>query len=107
MSDLTNFYQLLPKDKQKLPSGYKNYMTDKNSRILMIGSSGTCKSNILLNFIGKSSGEFFEIIRCSFSTTDEPFYNFLQQKIPEVQLINTIEDVPEVQSYDNNDNDKK
>lgn len=105
MSDLTNFYQLLPKDKQKLPIGYKNHMIDKNSRILMIGSSGTGKSNSLLNFIEKSSGEFSEIIICSFSTTDEPLYNFLQQKIPEVQLINNIEDVPEVQSYD--DNDKK
>ena len=103
MSDLTNFYQLLPKDKQKQPLGYKNHMIDKNSRILMIGSSGTGKSNSLLNFIEKSSGEFSEIIICSFSTTDEPLYNFLQQKIPEVQLINTIEDVPEVQSYDNND----
>jgi hypothetical protein len=103
MSDLTNFYSLLPKDKQKQPLGYKNHMIDKNSRILMIGSSGTGKSNSLLNFIEKSSGEFSEIIICSFSTTDEPLYNFLQQKIPEVQLINTIEDVPEVQSYDNND----
>ena len=103
MSDLTNFYSLLPKDKQKAPLGYKNHMIDKNSRILMIGSSGTGKSNSLLNFIEKSSGEFSEIIICSFSTTDEPLYNFLQQKIPEVQLINTIEDVPEVQSYDNND----
>ena len=103
MSDLTNFYQLLPKDKQKQPLGYKNHMIDKNSRILMIGSSGTGKSNSLLNFIEKSSGEFSEIIICSFSTTDEPLYNFLQQKIPEVQLINNIEEVPEVQSYDNND----
>ncbi len=51
MSDLTNFYQLLPKDKQKLPIGYKSHMIDKNSRILMIGSSGTGKSNSLLNFI--------------------------------------------------------
>ena len=103
MGDLDNFYSLLPKDKQKQPLGYKNHMIDKNSRILMIGSSGTGKSNSLLNFIEKSSGEFSEIIICSFSTTYEPLYNFLQQKIPEVQLIDTIEDVPEVQSYDNND----
>lgn len=103
MTDLTNFYSLLPKDKQKLPLGYKNHYIDKNSRILMIGSSGTGKSNSLLNFIEKASGEFSDIIICSFSTTDEPLYNFLHQKIPEVQLINNIEEVPEVQSFDNND----
>ena len=101
MTDLTNFYSLLPKDKQKPPIGYKNHMIDKNSRILMIGASGTGKSNALINFIEKSSGEFSEIIICSFSTTDEPLYNFLQQKIPDVQLINDIEEVPTVQSYDN------
>jgi len=105
MSDLVNFYSLLPKDKQKLPLGYKQHYIDKNSRILMIGSSGTGKSNSLLNFIEKSSGEFSEIIIASFSTTDEPLYNYLQQKIPQVQLINNIDEVPEVQSYD--DNDKK
>lgn len=103
MSDLVNFYSLLPKDKQKLPLGYKQHYIDKNSRILMIGSSGTGKSNSLLNFIEKSSGEFNEIIICSFSTTDEPLYNYLQQKIPQVQLINNIDEVPEVQSYDDND----
>jgi hypothetical protein len=65
----------------------------------MIGSSGTGKSNSLINFIEKSSGEFSI---CSFSTPDEPLYNFLQQKIPEVQLINNIDEVPEVQSYDDN-----
>jgi hypothetical protein len=69
----------------------------------MIGSSGTGKSNSLLIFIEKSLGEFSEIIICSFSTTDEPLYNYLQQKIPEVQLINKVDEVPEVQSYDKND----
>jgi hypothetical protein len=93
MSGLVNFYSLLPKDKQKLSLGYKSHFTDKNSRILMIGSSGTGKSNSLLNFIEKSSGEFREIIIASFSTTDEPLYNFLQQKIPEVQLIDNVEEV--------------
>ena len=61
MGDLVNFYSLLPKDKQKQPLGYKNHMIDKNSRILMIGSSGTGKSNSLLNFIEKSSGELVKL----------------------------------------------
>ena len=54
MSGLVNFYSLLPKDKQKLPLGYKSHFIDKNSRILMIGSTGTGKSNGLLHFIEKS-----------------------------------------------------
>jgi hypothetical protein len=66
----------------------------------MIGASGTGKSNALLNFIERSSGEFHKIIICSFSTTDEPLYQFLHEKIPDVQLINTIEEVPKVQDFD-------
>jgi hypothetical protein len=100
MSDITNFYSLLPKSKEKKTVGYNNHFIDKNSRILMIGASGTGKSNALLNFIERSSGEFHKIIICSFSTTDEPLYQFLHQKIPDVQLINTIEEVPRVQDFD-------
>ncbi len=71
----------------------------------MTGIYCTGKSNGLLNFIEKSSGEFREIIICSFSTTDDPLYNFLQQKFPGVQLINNVEQVETIQSYD--DSDKK
>jgi hypothetical protein len=104
-NNLTNFYSLLPKTKEKKVEGYKNHLIDKNSRILMIGGSGSGKSNALLNFIEKSSGEFHKIIICSFSTTEEALYTYLQQKIPETELINNIEDVPSIQDFD--DNDKK
>ncbi len=103
---LTNFYSLLPKTKEKKVEGYKNHLIDKNSRILMIGASGSGKSNALLNFIEKSSGEFHKIIICSFSTTDEPLYSYLQDKIPETELINDINDVPSVQEFDDNNKNK-
>lgn len=106
MADLTNFYSLLPKSKDKKPIGFNHHMIDKNSRLLFVGASGTGKSNSLLNFIEKSSGEFFKIIICSFSTTDETLYNYLQSKIPEVELINNIDDVPPIQDFDDNDKNK-
>jgi len=106
MPDIVNFYSLLPKTKEKKVVGYKNHMIDKNSRILMIGASGTGKSNAILNFIEKSSGEFHKIIICSFSTTDEPLYSYLQEKLPDVELINNIEDVPLVQDFDDNEKHK-
>ena len=104
-TDITNFYSLLPKNKDKLPEGFKNHLIERNSRILMIGASGTGKSNALMNYIEKSSGEYEQIIICSFSTTDEPLYQYLKNKIPEVELINDINEVPVIQSY--NDDDKK
>lgn len=107
MADLVNFYSYVPKGKSKdKTKGYNNHFIDKNSRILMIGSSGTGKSNALINFVEKSSGEFFKIIICSFSTTDEPLYQYLHEKIPSVELINNIDEVPPVQEFDDKDKNK-
>ncbi len=108
MSDLVK-YSLLPKTKKSdTPKGFEQHFIDKNSRILMIGSSGTGKSNAIMNFIKKTSGEFPDIFICSFSTTDEPLYNYLHEKLPDVILINNIDDVPEVQEFaDKNKNKSK
>lgn len=104
--DLTNFYSLLPKDKEKHPKGYKKHLIDKNSRVLMIGASGSGKTNALINYIEMSSGEYTQIIICSFSTTDEPLYQYLKDRMPEVELINDIEEVPEIQSFDDEEKNK-
>ncbi len=48
--------------------------------VLCIGGTGVGKSNALLNYIHRSSGEFFRIIVYSFSTTDEPLYNMLKER---------------------------
>jgi hypothetical protein len=57
MLDLVNFIHYFQNQKEKKVFGYKNHKIDKNSQILMIGASGTGKSNAILNFIVKSSGE--------------------------------------------------
>jgi hypothetical protein len=107
MTELFNFYSLIPKSKDggKM-KGFKNHFIEPNSRILMIGSSGSGKTNALLNFIERSSGEFTKIIICSFSTTDEPLYNLLKSKIPDVELINDIDEVPHVQEFDDKNKNK-
>ena len=69
--------------------------------ILCIGGTGAGKSNALLNFIHRSSGEFYQIIICSFSTTEESLYNLLHENEPNISLINNIEDVPELKIFDN------
>ena len=58
----------------------------------------------MINFISRSSGEFFKIIVCSFTTTDEPLYNLLESK--NIELINDIDEVPELQEFDDKHEDK-
>ena len=99
MSDsVIDFYSKLSNNNNKpfYPITWKNHHIYNNSMILCIGGTGAGKSNALLNFIHRSSGEFYQIIICSFSTTDEPLYKLLNEKEPNISLINNIEDVPEL-----------
>ena len=72
--------------------------------ILCLGGTGSGKSNALVNYIQRSSGEFYKIIICSFSTTDEPLYKMLESK--NVELINDIEEVPSLSDFDDKNKDK-
>ena len=45
MTDLFNFYSVIPKSKNTNLKGFKQHYIEPNSRILMIGGSGTGKSN--------------------------------------------------------------
>ena len=104
MSDkIVNFYDKLNIKGSALPKTWKKHHIFNNSMILCLGGTGTGKTNSLLNYINRSSGEFSEVIVCSFSTTDEPLYNLLEEH--GVTLYNNIDEVPDLEEYD--DEDKK
>jgi hypothetical protein len=102
---IVNFYDKLEISKNSnLPKTWKKHHIYNNSHTLCLGGTGTGKSNALINYISRSSGEFNKIIVCSFSTTDEPLYNLLESK--NIELINDIDEVPELQEFDDKHKDK-
>ena len=101
--EIINFYEKLNIKGSTLPKTWKKHHIFNNSMILCLGGTGTGKTNSLLNYINRSSGEFSEVIVCSFSTTDEPLYNLLEEH--GVTLYNNIDEVPDLEEYD--DEDKK
>ncbi len=106
MSDkIVNFYDKLGIKDTVHPKTFKrNYMFNK-SHSLCLGGTGSGKSNALINYISRSSGEFYKIIVCSFSTTDEVLYNMLEET-GKVDLINDIEEVPDLEEFDDEHKDK-
>ena len=62
---------------KKMPRGWKNHHIHHNFHILCIGATGTGKTNTLMNYILRSSGEFKKIIVFTGSTTEEPLYRAL------------------------------
>jgi len=106
MSDkIVNFYDKLGIKGATLPKTWNNHHMFNKSHTLCLGGTGSGKSNSLINYISRSSGEFYKIIVCSFSTTDEPLYNMLEET-GKIELISDIDDVPDLEDFDDKHKDK-
>ena len=89
---LVNFYKELPQTLKG--AGTKlNKPTNMNIpwRGVIVGASGSGKSNLVLNII-KLHAKLYDLIVLVIKNSDEPLYNFLKQKIPPDNLI-IIEDL--------------
>ena len=102
---IINFYDKLNIKGNKLPKNWNKHHIMHNSMILAIGGTGTGKTNALLNYINRSSGEFHKIIVFSASTTDEPLYNLLEEN--GVTLYNDIDELPELSEFEDDKDEKK
>jgi hypothetical protein len=102
---LDNFY-LTDNAQAQPPKTWANHHIYNNSMILCIGGTGAGKSNALLNYLSRAAGEFYKIIICSFSTTDEPLYQLIKKNNKDVELINNIDDVLDLHSFDDKFKDK-
>jgi len=91
-----NWYEELPKSSVKRDKNFNKHFIEPNSMICCIGGTGSGKSNALIDFLFRKNDAFHEIIIFSGSTTDEPLYEFIKKKLPEVQFFTDIEEVPEL-----------
>ena len=102
---IVNFYDKLGIKGAALPKTWKKTHMFNKCHTLCLGGTGSGKSNALINYISRSSGEFYKIIVCSFSTTDEPLYNILEET-GKIELISDIDEVPDLEEFDDKNKDK-
>jgi hypothetical protein len=100
MSDVINFYETkgVKKHLEKMHNPNKNlHGLDVNSRILLVGCSGSGKTNALLNLLNHFTNTFQHIHLCT-AQADEPLYKYLQDKMkPEnLTIYDKIEALPSV-----------
>ena len=105
--ELENFYERIPKN-MKLNSYNPNYNIHHMKipcRILLIGNSGSGKTQTLLNIIKAFNNTFMTITICT-KNSDEPLYNYLKQIIPsdQLQILEGIENIPELDLFNKNEN---
>ena len=107
---VSNWYQMLPKHlkrENKVDKNFKKHHVLPNSMICCIGGTGAGKTNALLEFLSRKNEAFYDIIIYTGSTTDEPLYNLLQTKMPDVKLFNDINELPPLTDYDNDEKDQE
>ena len=101
-AELINFYELMPK---KLQNVYHNPNFAKIKikhpfRMLIIGSSGSGKTNCLLNLIYNMPDTFQDITVIT-KNADEPLYNLLKDKLGDaVNIYEGIENIPDLDTFD-------
>ena len=106
---LINWYEKLGKKLIQPPKLDKNFTSHyilPNSMILALGGTGSRKTNSLISFMSLKQ-EFYKIILYSGSTTDEPLYQYLQEKMPEMEFYNDIDKVPSLNEFDDDDKFKE
>ena len=113
MSELINYYTEMPKKYKVKTQQYKNF--DKMhimipNRMALIGSSGSGKSNVLINLIiGMNCfTKIYMFVKCP----DEPLYRFLIEEIEaieealKVKIVYVYSDIDELLPVDEYDRDE-
>jgi hypothetical protein len=108
MDEVTNWYKHIKGSGIKKDKNYSKHMIDAGSMILCIGGTGSGKSTALLEFLSRCPEKYYEIILFSGSgnSSTEPLYRLLKEKIPEVQCYDDINEVPELESFEDKNHEK-
>jgi len=104
---MKNFYTKIKSKQTKVDKNFEKHKILPKSMICSIGMTGCGKSNALMNFLDKKRDAFHDIIIFTGSTTDEPLYKFLEDKIDGLQLTNDINELPALSEWDDDDNEKE
>jgi len=98
--EVKNYYTEIPKEflvKAHNPN-FHIHGIEVPFRMLIIGASGSGKTNTLMNILMATSGTFDRIIICC-KSTEEPFYRFLQQKHKNIQFYENGS-VPDISQFE-------
>lgn len=104
MSELTNFYTLPGVKAFNAPSDNPEYgnkhFINIPGRILLCGSSGSMKTNTLMNMIKAMPGTFDHVILCC-KSSHEPLYQWLIKKLGNSIDVYEDGDIPDLNSLEN------
>lgn len=84
--DNINFYSFIKNKKKYHNPGFKKHNMEIPFRSLVIGPTGSMKTNSVFNLMKKMTGTFESIVVCC-KDSNEPLYDYLREKVPPEMLI--------------------
>jgi hypothetical protein len=104
--EIKDWYKEVKPTGFKRGKDFKNHEIEPCSMIGLIGQSGSGKSTALIDFLYRAP-KFTEIhlFSGSGSATTEPLYVLLKEKIPETKTYDSVEEIPDLESFEK-DNEK-
>lgn len=109
---MKNFYDKVKMDNLQNPEYGRSHVFKPNKHILIIGKTGSGKSNVLLNLIERMKGVFINIILCT-KDASEPLYVLLREMIPNIKIYEgdvknekgkLIQNTPDIEDINEQDN---
>jgi len=106
---LINFYENMDKDMKndtKRDKHFKQHYIEPCSMILAIGGTGSGKSLGLLNLLQRKNEAFYRIVVFSGSSTDEPAYNLIRDRMPDTEFFEDINELPSLNDDEDIEHEK-
>lgn len=95
---IRNFYNLIPKEKGIHNPGFSKHGLEIPFYMLIIGGSGSGKTNVLFQFLQASSGTFQKVVIC-IKNKEEPLYKLLEDKVEEIEFYENG-DIPDIKEFE-------
>jgi len=109
-NEIINWYEKLGDEiqkPQKVDKNFKSHHILPNSMVLSIGGTGSGKTMALMTFLSLKNDSFYKIILYTGSTSEEPLYEYLKRKIPEMEIYTDITKVPSLVEFEDTKNEEK
>lgn len=102
---IINFYNEIKEKNPYENPGYSNHHIKLPTRMLLVGASGSGKTNMILNFLKLAPNTFTKLIVCT-KSADEPLYNYIKAQLGEFVQFYENGNIPSIEEFKKQNNDQ-
>lgn len=108
--DIKEWYKIIGEksaEGKKMSKDFKKHRILPASLICMIGGSGAGKTTALIELLNRYGSKFYSVMVYSGSGYQEPLYQYLAKTIEDIEMYDTLEDMPYLRDIDDDPTQEK